>query len=373
MERYLKNQIIQDLNKKMVFLDGPRQVGKTTLAKQIGPENSYLNWDDSEDRENILKAQLPPTTLWIFDEIHKYKKWRNFLKGLYDKNQKNKKILVTGSAKLDLYRRGGDSLQGRYHYLRLHPLSFDEIGGRNFKDLENLFTLGGFPEPFLNANKIDAKRWTREYRQRILQDDILSIEHIEDIGTAELLMLRLPELVGSTLSINSLSEDLQVSHKTISRWLGLFENFYAIFRINSFGSSRIKAIKKARKHYHFDWTLVHDEGARFENLIACQLLKWSHFFQDTQGREVHLHFMGDLEQREVDFVITEDNKPKIFIECKLSEKNVSKSLQYLKNKFPKVPAYQILYQSIHDFQTDSGIRVGPAHKLLNEIKTQILD
>lgn len=370
MKRYLAAQVKKDLMKKMVFLGGPRQVGKTTLAQSLAPAKSYLNWDSSEDRERILRRELPATDIWILDEIHKYKQWRNYLKGLFDKNKSSHKILVTGSARLDLYRRGGDSLQGRYHFLRLHPITLDELGVTSQTDLESLFELGGFPEPFLGGEKFEAQRWTREYRQRILRDDILSVETIEDLGSAEHLMIRLPDLVGSPLSINSISEDVQVSHKTIQRWIEIFEKFYALYRLPAFGSSRIKAVKKEQKHYHFDWTLVKEKGPRFENMIAGHLLKWCHFFEDTQGRNLELRFFKDSEKREVDFVVTEDLKPLMFIECKVQDKQVSPHLKYLRRKFPSAKAYQILYQSSADFVDDLGIRVAPARILLEEIKSQ---
>ena len=173
MKRYLTEQIIKDLSKKMVFLGGPRQVGKTYLAKQIiTDKKSYLNWDVAEDREQILKRQLPDSKALIFDEIHKYHSWRNYLKGLFDKSGQETQILVTGSARLDFYRFGGDSLQGRYHYLRLHPLSVKEAGIHNNSGLIELLELGGFPEPFLGKSKVEAKRWSREYRDRLLKEDM---------------------------------------------------------------------------------------------------------------------------------------------------------------------------------------------------------
>ncbi len=374
MERYLENQIISDLQKKMVFIGGPRQVGKTTLSRKLATNNqSYLNWDDEEDRERILKKNFPVTDLWIFDEIHKYRNWRNLLKGLYDKNNATKKILVTGSARLDLYRRSGDSLQGRYHYLRLHPITLDELSSDSQKDLETLFTLGGFPEPFLGGNHVDAKRWSREYRQRILRDDISSIETISDITSAEILMLRLPELVGGTLSINSLQEDMQTSFKTIQRWLTIFEHCYAIYRLRCFGGPTIKALKKAQKHYHFDWTLIQDIGLRFENLCAGHLLKWCNFFEDIHGRDLELCYYRDNEQREVDFVVTENKKPILFVEAKSSEKTISPHLKFLKRKFPNVPAFQVLYQGGHHFASGEGIIVGPARLMFSELKKIIED
>lgn len=368
--RYLSAQILKDLENKMVFLGGPRQVGKTTLSLDLFSKKSYLNWDSFEDREKILNFELPNSKTWIFDEIHKYKKWRNYLKGLYDKNE-DQQILVTGSARLDFYRYSGDSLQGRYHYLRLHPLSLDELNSYQFSDFESLFELGGFPEPFFKGNKVEAQRWSKEYRSRILKDDISSIETIKDLGSAELLLMRLPQLVGSPLSINNLSEDVQISFKTIKRWLDIYERFYAIYRLSPFGSSKIKAVKKEQKHYHYDWTLIKDKGLRFENVIANHLLKRIHFTEDTQGREIELRYFKDNEQREVDFVVTEDNLPVLFIETKFVDTTISPHLKFLKKKFPEVRSYQLTYNSKKDFISQDGIRAVDAYKGLKEILSSI--
>lgn len=364
--RYLTNQIREDLKEKMVFVGGARQVGKTTLAKALLKHpQGYLNWDISKDRERILQNHMPDQPMWVFDEIHKYKSWRNYLKSIYDEYAETHQVLVTGSARLDYYRHGGDSLQGRYHYLRLHQLSVAELGCSNNADIQQLFDLGGFPEPFFSSSKINAKRWSREYRQRLLQEDVLSLEQIKDIGKLELLMLRLPNLVGSPLSVNSLREDLQVSHKAVSHWLEIFERLYAIIRIAPFGAPTLRAVKKERKHYHFDWTLVDSPGARFENMVAMHLLKWVHFEQDTQARDLDLRYFRDIDGREVDFIITEKDTPIMAIECKLGDGDASKHLVYFKRRFPECEAWQIslgnknfLYQGIH---------VCPAIRLLKDL------
>ena len=195
--RYLVSQIRQDLARKMVFVAGPRQVGKTTLALGLpGASTGYLSWDVAEHRERILKRELPPSRLWVFDEIHKYRSWRNLLKGLYDGRRPGQRILVTGSARLDFYRFGGDSLQGRYHLLRLHPFSAKELGIRTSTGLSDLLKLGGFPEPFLSGSEVEARRWSREYRNRLVREEVAGLERIQDLGNLELLALRLPELVG---------------------------------------------------------------------------------------------------------------------------------------------------------------------------------
>ena len=368
MRRYLTDQIVKDLSKKMVFLAGPRQVGKTTLAREIIPNiDSYLNWDISSHREQILEQNLPNTQEIIFDEIHKYKGWRRYLKGIYDDPKREYKILVTGSAKLDYYRYGGDSLQGRYHYLRLHPLSFKELGGESTKDLKNLLELGGFPEPFFSQSEVAAKRWSSEYRSRLIEEDLSSLETVEDIGALELLMLRLPKLVASPLSINGLREDLQKSHKTVSRWLQILERLYAIFRLSPTLSPKIQAVKKEQKHYHFDWSLVQDKGARFENLVACHLLKYVHHQNDTQGINLELRYLRDTDKKEVDFVIIEDNKPTKLIEVKYKQETLSPALKYFHARIPNIVSTQISLEGEKDYITKEGIRICPAHLFLRDL------
>jgi predicted AAA+ superfamily ATPase len=269
LTRYLQAQIESDLGRKMVFVGGPRQVGKTQLGKLIIPDpEAYLNFDIAEHRRAILNGELPPTPAWFFDEIHKYRAWRNYLKGLYDSAGARKRILVTGSARLDFYRFGGDSLQGRYFYLRLHPLSLAEVGGKTPEDLSALLELSGFPEPFFAASATQARRWSLAYRDRLVREEVTSLESISDLAKLELLAISLPSRVGSPLSVNALREDLQVGHATVARWLVVLERLYAIFRIPPFGAPRLRAVKKEQKHYHFDWTVVSDPSARFENLVA---------------------------------------------------------------------------------------------------------
>lgn len=366
--RYLLDQVERDLQKKMVFLAGARQVGKTTLARGMrGARSGYLNWDAAEDRERILRGQMPSSRLWILDEIHKYRGWRGLVKGLYDKRRKGQRILVTGSARLDLYRFGGDSLQGRYHMLRLHPLSVAELGLRKTTELQTLLTLGGFPEPFFGGSVVEAKRWSREYRTRLLREDVADLERIQDLGRLELLMLRLPELVGSPLSVNAVREDLQVNHATVERWLGVLERLYAVFRLAPFGPPRMRAVKKERKHYHLDWSVVPNEAARFENLVACHLLKWTNFEEDTRGRDLELRYFRNRDGQEVDFVITEGRQPVLFVEAKWGEAEVDRGLRALKAKFPNVPSYQISATGKRDYVTPEGIRVCPALTFLRTL------
>lgn len=366
--RYLAAQIERDLARKMVFVAGPRQVGKTTLARSLpGADGGYLNWDVPEHRERILQRELPPEPLWIFDEIHKYRLWRNYLKGLYDARRPEQRILVTGSARLDLYRYSGDSLQGRYHMLRLHPLSVAELGIMDQEGLGTLLTLGGFPEPFFSSSEVEARRWSREHRNLLVREELTSLERVQDLGRLELLMLRLPELVGSPLSLNALREDLEVSHKTVASWIDILERLFALFRISPFASPAIRAVKKIQKHYHFDWTLVPDPPLRFENLVASHLLKWVHWQQDTQGRDLELRYFRDTDGREVDFVVTERRKPLVLVECKQGDDEPDRGLKYLKARFPDAAAWQISAAGQKDYATPEGIRVSPALPFLREL------
>lgn len=366
--RYLASAVRRDLARKMVLVAGPRQVGKTTLALALpGGRAGYLNWDVADDRERILRRQLPPGKLWLFDEIHKYRHWRNYLKGLYDGRPRGQRILVTGSGRLDLYRFGGDSLQGRYHLLRLHPFSIAEIGASRPEDLQHLLRLGGFPEPFLSGSETEARRWSREHRTLLVREEVTALERIHDLGHLELLMLRLPELVGAPLSANALREDLQVSHRALSGWLAALERLYALFRIAPLGAPRIRAVKKLQKHYHFDWTAVPGDPARFENLVASHLLKWVHYVQDTEGRDLELRYFRDVEGREVDFVITERRQPTLLVECKWGDAALDSSLRYLKARFPAAAAWQISATGTKDYQTPEGIRVAPALALLKSL------
>lgn len=362
--RYLRAAVEADLASKMVFLAGPRQVGKTTLARSLtGGDAGYLNWDVPGDHERILRGQFPDAPLWILDEVHKYRRWRNLVKGLWDGRRSGQRILVTGSARLDLYRRGGDSLQGRYHMLRLHPFSVAEVGATSPDAFRQLMTLGGFPEPFLSGSETEARRWSREYRTRLVRDEVTDLEHVTDLGTMELLAMSLPERVGSPLSLNALREDLNVSHRTVARWLDIFERLYSVFRIAPHGAPRLRAVRKAQKLYLIDWSVV-PEPARFENLLACHLLKWVHHEQDVKGRDLDLRYFRDVDGREVDFVVVEGRKPILLVEAKWGDADPDPSLRYLRERIGKVEAWQVSATGTRDFVTPDGVHVAPAVKLL---------
>jgi hypothetical protein len=233
--------------------------------------------------------------------------------------------------------------------------------------LPALLALGGFPEPFASGSERFARRWGLGYRERLIREEITSLESVSDLGKLELLALTLPERVGSPLSLNALREDLQISHATVARWTDILERVYAIFRLAPFGAPKLRAVKKERKHYHYDWSVVQSPGARFENLVASHLLKWVEYQTDTEGRDIELRYFRDIDGREVDFVVTERARPIALVECKLGDDAPTLGLRYLKARFPEVAAWQVSAQGQRDYQSAEGIRVAPAWKLLREL------
>ena len=205
------------------------------------------------------------------------------------------------------------------------------------------------------------------YRERLIREEITSLESISDLGKLELLVLSLPDRVGSPLSLNALREDLQVSHQTVARWTDILERVYGIFRIAPFGAAKLRAVKKERKHYHYDWSVVTNPGARFENLVASHLLKWVEFQIDTEGRPLELRYFRDTDGREVDFVVTENAKAIALVECKLGDDTVSPGLKYMKARFPEAQAWQVSATGTRDFVDAQGIRVAPAVTLLRQL------
>jgi len=359
--RYLIPYIQEDLNTKMVFIGGPRQVGKTTMALGcIAPDATethpaYLNWDNLKMRERLMNQELPPNQpLLILDEVHKFAGWRTLVKGIYDTNRSQRKLLITGSARLDHYRRGGDSLQGRYHYYRLHPLSLSELSpAPSGSTLEQLLRFGGFPEPFERGEERFWRRWQRERRQKVVYEDIRDLENVREVSLIELLLGHLPRCVGSPLSINSLRNLMGVAHESVERWITILENLYFCFRVPPFGSSKIRAVKKENKLYFWDWSILPDEGARFENLVACQLLKYCHFIEDTEGYEMQLRFLRDTDGREVDFVVLRDGHPELAVECKVGEKGLSKAIPYFKER-TEIPAFYQVHTGEKDYGDPGG-------------------
>jgi uncharacterized protein len=334
--RYLAPFVASAMARKMAFVGGPRQVGKTTLALALlAPDAdeshpAYLNWDDPRDAARLRRLELPPREpLLVLDEVHKYARWRNLVKGLYDSERSRRRIIVTGSARLDYYRKGGDSLANRYRYFRLHPFSLRELNSTpSPADLDALLRFGGFPEPLLQQDERDHRLWQRDRVSRVVREDLRDLEHVREVSLVEQLVDLLPERVGSPLSIKSLREDLQVDHKTVERWLTILENLYLCFRIAPFGAPKVRAVKKERKLYLWDWSMTPTGGPRFENLVASQLLKYCHFVEDTEGHAMEVRFLRDVDRREVDFVVLKNRKPLFAVECKTGDRAVSPAIGY---------------------------------------------
>ena len=367
----------QDLSseKKMIFLSGPRQVGKTTFAQKIAEgfkNNLYFNWDIISQKrlliqeptffENINRKD-ESIPLVIFDEIHKYSKWKNYLKGIYDEFAGDYKFLVSGSGRFDLYKKGGDSLAGRYFQLHLFPLTVAELSNKrkSFKDFavspltnfdftnlkitskiwQTLFNVGGFPEPYVNGKKTFFNKWTANYTSQIVREDIKSISDIKNTDYIEILFSLLPKRVGSPISMNNIAEELQVSFGSIKEWLKLLEIFYLVFRIGPWTKKISRSILKEKKLYLYNYPEISDESYRFENMVAVELLRAVYNWNEYGYGRFTLHYLRNKEKEEVDFLICENNNPKILIETKFSDDAPSKNLIYFQKKL-NIPAIQLV-------------------------------
>lgn len=372
--RFLAEYIQRDLKKKMVFLGGPRQVGKTTLSLQLLESKNethpgYLNWDVPRHRQAILKEQLPSNQkLIVLDEIHKYRQWRNLLKGLYDSTKSTHSFLITGSARLDVLRRGGDSLQGRFYSYRLHPLSLFEVDKNcSVSSLKQLLKFGGFPEPFFTQDETEWKRWQNLRKTRVLQEDILSIEAIRQVSELDLLMDILPSRVGSSLSIKNLRQDLSVAHETIERYVQILENLYYCYRIPPYGPPRLKAVKKEQKCYMWDWSLCENKGALVENFLASQLLKYCHFHEDVFGEKMELRFLRDHDGHEIDFIVLKNKQPLFGVECKSGDSQISSHIKYYAER-TKIPQFFQTHLGNKDYEhPGQRTRVLPLNRFCRDI------
>ena len=360
---------------KMAFLSGPRQVGKTTLAREfqkIFSQSLYFNWDIVTDQKRLLKnpyffeeSDRNPAKpfLVVLDEIHKYARWKNYLKGAYDGYHRDFGFLVTGSGRLDLFKKGGDSLLGRYLAAPLFPLSVGELSGHlpswaRFKEslrdapaekpaaaeaYGTLFRFSGFPEPFVKADTGFYNAWFQERKSLLVREDVRSAANIREISLMEALSHLLPDKVGAPLSINSLKEDVGVAFETARDWLLLLEQFFYMFRITPFAGSLARTLRKEAKAYLYDWVEVPQESFRFENMVALHLLKAVRTWRAMGEGDIGLHYVRDKEKREVDFLLTEKHRPICLIECKLSETDVSPALSHYQDRLRVPTAVQLVH------------------------------
>jgi predicted AAA+ superfamily ATPase len=348
----------------MVFIGDARQVGKTTLAKSLMESGSfspavYLNWDNPDHRLTIQKRTWErQNKLVFFDELHKLKKWKSWIKGIYDVEKETTNFLVTGSARLDVYRRGGDSLQGRYHYWRLHPFTLDERPPDVTPQecYQPLLAVGGFPEPFFGNKVVEAASWRRDRYERLVREDIRDLESVRDLQTLSLFAEMLKERVQSVVAVANLARDLEISPVTAKHWLTVLESMHYVFVLRPFSFKVSRSLKKQPKVYFFDNGEIESQGAKLENLVATHLLKRIHFLQDAYGENLQLCFIRDKDGREVDFAIARGSKIEELYEVKLSDSNIDPSLRYYHKLLKPKRSFQVV-GNIDAAYNDNGITV----------------
>ena len=378
MKRYLDDLISRDLVKKMVFVTGPRQVGKTTLSRMLltGTPGQYLNYDVADDRAVILGAHWSPQSrLLVLDEIHKMAGWKPWLKGVVDGKPKQQQLLVTGSARLDTFRQAGESLAGRFFAWRLHPISVREwcaqTGATPADALTHLLARGGFPEPCLAESDDEAQRWRRQYFDGLIRNDVLEFSRLYELTAMRLFTELLRQRVGSPLSLASMARDLNVSPITLKRYLEILEVLYIVFVVRPWHHNIARATLQAPKVYFFDTGLVQgDEGVRFENAVACHLLKHLHWQQDAQGKEVDLHYIRTKDGAEVDFCLSHKapagDTLTHLIKCKLADSKPHRALARFADQWAGAQAVQVV-RNLRNEQTHGRVQIRQAAAWLLEL------
>lgn len=356
------------LNRQMAFVSGPRQVGKTSLAESVLPDAALLNYDNQSHARIVaagpervaefadLANPLMAAKGVIFDELHKFPKWKGLLKGFFDVHGKGLKVVVTGSARLDTYKRGGDSLMGRYFPFRIHPLGIGEVEGADMdadgflrkpgrpsrETLDQLLRLGGFPEPFLKGNARFRNQWNRTRLERLFHEDIRDLSRVQDIMGIRSLASLVASRVCGGVNYAALAADLSVAPDTAKAWLGILESVYFSFSITPWFRNVANSIRKQPKAYLWDWSAAPEGGARNENFIASQLLKTVNWWTDTGLGEFSLHYLRDKNGREVDFVVVRDGEPYMLVECKSSMKEpLSRTLEEVRRQMSVRFAFQV--------------------------------
>jgi predicted AAA+ superfamily ATPase len=371
MERYLTKYIKEDLDNKIILLTGPRQSGKTTLSKMLERDFDYFNYDNVDDRLSLQEKSWDRSKpLIIFDELHKLKNWKSWLKGIYDTEGIPPSLLVTGSAKLDTYKKVGDSLAGRFFQFRMHPLDLKEIQTfLNPDDLEaeldKLLVLGGFPEPFLKGTSRFYNRWKKSHLDIILKQDLIDLENVQQITQIETLIQLLKQRVGSPVSYSSLAQQLQCSDKTVKRWLTILENMYVLFKVVPFHKNIARAIQKTPKFYFYDTgQVLGDQGVKLENTVACAIQKELHFREDCLGEEGKLYYLKNKDGREIDFCVTADNGPSLLLEVKWKDSTLSPNFEIFRRFFPKIKMIQVSKKLDREKTFPNGAEIRSASKWL---------
>lgn len=375
MDRYLKDPLAEEIDKKILLLSGPRQCGKKTLSKMLTADFQYINHDLAEHRLLLAeKSWDREKALIIFDELHKIHEWKSWLKGIYEVEGIPPGLMVTGSARLDAFRKVGDSLAGRHFQFRLHPIDLKEALAYSDLQAPDLFTrlmaVGGFPEPFLNGTTRYYNRWKRSPIDLILKEDLLTLSAVRDIQSIETLIELLRSRVGSPVSSNSLARDLQKSPNTIQSWLKLLEDLYVIFRVTPYHKNIARSILKEPKFYFYDNGMVMgDDGIKLENLVACALLKEAHWCQDVEGEDYRLHYVRNKDGQEIDFLVTRANKPERLIEAKWADISLS---PHFKKFFPRAQLrrVQVVGELKQSKSYPSAERIEPAIKFLSELSLE---
>ena len=376
----------------MALLAGPRQVGKTTVCRSIDPDARYLNWDDQDDRALILRG--PKTVagelgldrlrgerpLVVFDEMHKHGKWKQFLKGFFDGFQDRARIAVTGSARLDVYRRGGDSLMGRYFLYRMNPFTVGELLRQDVNDdllakpeplaparFQQLWQRGGFPEPFLKDARF-GNRWHELRRQQLVREDVRDLSRVQEIGQLEVMEALLRSRSGQTLTYSDLANSVHVTVDTARRWVELLIRLHHGFVVRPWWKNVGKSLKKEPKWYLTDWSGIDDDGQRAETFVACHLLKAVQTWEDLGFGRFELRYLRDKGQREVDFCIVRDAKPWFLVEVKHAATELSPSLGHFQKATQAKHAFQVVatlpYEAADPFRRHDPCVV-PAATLLS--------